>query len=284
MIDLHVHSYISDGSDSPTDIISKAKRLGLCAIALTDHDSIDGLKEAADAANRIGVTFIKGIELSVDYGNGRLLHILGLGIEPDHPVFNRIYIRYKEDRQSALSVVIRKLQERGIHVTWEELMEFQTGNWLDRQAIAKWLVKYGHAPSISSAWMDIIDYIPYEEGELISLDDALCMIKSSGGLSFLAHYNKFIGFEGYTSEKLKKHIGDLKRKGLDGIERYYPTFTKENHNELDDLIKQYQLLSSGGTDYHGLNRPSIQLGTGEGDFEVPDRIYTSLVLLKGSTR
>ncbi|MDA3847683.1 MAG: PHP domain-containing protein [Vallitaleaceae bacterium] len=276
MIDLHVHSYISDGSDRPADIISKAKELGISAIALTDHDTIDGLEEADEAAKKVGITLIKGIELSVDYGNGRLLHILGLGIEPKNPVFSRIYTKYKTDRHNALPIVIEQLQKKGFPVVWEELLEFQSGNWLDRQAIAKWLVKYGHATSISSAWIEIIDLIGYESGELISLEDALLMIKLSGGLSFLAHYNKLIGFEGYTAGEIETSIAELKVKGLDGIERYYPTFTKENHEELDYLIERYELLSSGGTDYHGLNRLSIQLGVGEGDFSVDDAVYEKL--------
>lgn len=276
MIDLHVHSNISDGSDKPIEIIRKAKEKGLKAVALTDHDNVAGLEEASNEAKKLNVNFVKGIEFSVSYGTGRLIHILGLGINPDQPIFKKIYNNYRIIREKKLDNLFEQLKKQGINPDVSEVYNFATGGWLDRQAVAKWLAANGYADTVSQAWVNIVDHIPYVEGELIKPEEAFYAIKQASGMSFLAHYHKWIGFQGYYKVETERRLKELKDMGLDGIERYYPSFTRKNEEEVEYYINRLNFIPSGGTDYHGKNRPDIELGNGDGDFCVPYKIYKNI--------
>ena len=224
--------------------------------------------------------FIKEIELSVIYGQGRLIHILGLGIDPNDITFKRIYEKYRITRAKKLETVFDGLKKQGIKPNISEMGQFATGGWLDRQAIVKWLVANRYADTVVDAWIKIIDHIPYVEGELIEPEEAFYAIKKSGGLSFLAHYHKWIGFHGYSKFETEKRLIELKAMGLDGIERYYPSFTQTNEEEVDYYMEKFKLIPSGGSDYHGKNRPNIELGIGEGNFSVPDEIVENINRLR----
>jgi predicted metal-dependent phosphoesterase TrpH len=277
MIDLHAHSIISDGVDTPIDIIRKAKEKRLKAVALTDHDSIDGLNEAETEARKLEVTFIKGIELSVAYGDNRLIHILGIGIDPEEVYFKKRYLEYRQTKHNQVDVTIKDLSDLGIQIPRSELYEISTDGFLDRQSIAKWLFKNGHTTSIAGSWAEYIDLIPYEEGELMDMPSALKMIRTAGGKSFMAHYHKPIGLLGYSEAECHDILTDLKSLGLDGLERYYPDYTEENHQVLDTYVEKYDFIISGGSDYHGSNRPGVDLGTGTGSLCVPDTLLETIL-------
>ncbi|MGL1891453.1 MAG: PHP domain-containing protein [Spirochaetaceae bacterium] len=277
MIDLHVHSNITDGTATPSQIIQMAKARNLTAVALTDHDTIDGLEEADREAKKLGISFIHGIEFSVDNGNGRLLHILGLDLDVQIPDFLLLYNTFKEKRQNQLFFTIESLNIIGLHLEMDQLLPFKTGKWLDRQAVAKWLVATKRVQNISKAWTRYLDKIPYQTGELLSPELAIKIIKAGHGKSFLAHYNKNIGFQGYTFSEMKQRLLELKNIGLDGMERYYPTFTTEDMVQVDYFLDLYDFIPSGGSDYHGDNRPEIEIGIGDGDFDVPDSVLSKLM-------
>jgi 3',5'-nucleoside bisphosphate phosphatase len=272
LIDLHVHSNITDGTATPSEIIQLAIEANLKAVTLTDHDTIDGVEEAAAEAKRLGIRFIEGIEFSVDNGNGRLLHILGLGLDIKNPEFIKLYETFKDERERLLYFTIDSLKEMGIDLEIGELQPFKTGKWLDRQNIAKWLVATCRFNNVSNAWIKCLDKIPYQKGEIVSPELAIKMIKAAGGKSFLAHYNKNIGFQGFTFDQMKQRLAELKKLGLDGMERYYPTFTDSDMEEIDYFIDLYGFMKSGGSDYHGKNRPEVKIGIGSGDLNVPDSI------------
>lgn len=282
MIDLHVHSTFSDGSLTPSEIIHLAKKLNLTAVTITDHDSIDGLKEAQEVANQLGVNFINGIEFSVAYGENRLLHILGLGIDTQNRQFMDIYTKYREVRSSKLKHVFEKLNGMGLDIQPVDVITFQSGGYMDRQAIAKCIVDKGYADIIKYAWIDYLDKIPYIERELIEPNDAFNAIHAAGGKAFLAHFHLPIGLKGYSEEKQLEILKDLKKRGLDGMELYYPSYTEEDSVRCLKYIKELDFLSCGGSDFHGSNRPHIKLGVGEGDFNVPDdllnHLYQSIIL------
>jgi len=279
MIDLHVHSIISDGMDTPTEIVRKAKKLGLEAITLTDHDCIDGLKEASIEADRIGITFVKGIELSVLYGEKRIIHILGLGINPEEENFKNAYKAYRKSRHKQVTHIIKALNKINIFPDMKQLITLSTDGFLDRLTVARWLLKSGVTKSMSASWIDYLDHIPYREGELIDVVTALNMIKSAGGKSFMAHYHKPIGLKGYTKAECDKRLTELKSLGLDGLEYYYPDYVAENYNELDIYIKKYDFIKSGGTDYHGSNRPGVELGSGNGNLSIPVELLENIGLV-----
>lgn len=276
MIDLHVHSYISDGSNSPSEIIQMAHSQEIYAIALTDHDSIDGIEEARREAEKYQMNFIEGIELSVAYGKDRLIHILGLGINSQNPYFLKTYHKFRKVREQALEKVIWTLKKQQIELSFEKLKEYAVGPYRDRQTVAKYLIEKKLANSAPEVWQKYLDPIPYERREILTAEEALHMIKEAGGLSFLAHYHKPIGLEGYSALEAEKHIESLKSLGLDGIERYYPSFTSEHIAYAEYLMHKYGLIPCGGTDYHGTNRPEIALGIGCNDFQVPDCVYDSM--------
>lgn len=277
MIDLHAHSSISDGTLAPSEIIRLAKKQGLTAIAITDHDSIDGHDEAIKEAKRIGMTLVKGIEFSVTYGENRLIHLLGLGIEPDCSGFMTPYLRYRKERASKLGPVFDQLIEMGVDITPEAVQPFVVGGYMDRQAMAKYLVHKGYAEMMKFAWINYLDHIPYAQGELIDPKTAIDAVHAAGGKVFMAHYHLKIGLKGYSDKEVHERLSELKGMGLDGLEYFYPSFTKEDQLKCGQYIDEYDFLESGGTDFHGVNRPHIQLGVGEGDFKVPDRLLEAIL-------
>ena len=201
MIDLHAHTTISDGTVSPRELIQAAKKAGLTAVAITDHDSIDGIDEAQSEADRLGIKLVRGIEFSVAYGRNRLIHILGLGIEPRNEGFMSIYTRYRQVRSLKLTHVFNKIHSMGVQFEHEDVEPYITGGYMDRQAIAKFLFAEGYAPSIKHAWMNFLDHIEYTDGELITPEDAFSAIHEAGGKAFMAHFHLPIGLKGYSDEE-----------------------------------------------------------------------------------
>jgi predicted metal-dependent phosphoesterase TrpH len=280
MIDLHAHTSISDGTVSPKELIYLAKEAGLSAVAITDHDSIDGLEEAQYEADRLGITLIKGIEFSTALGENRLVHILGLGIDPQNEGFKQIYTNYRQERSDLLSRVFEKLRSMGVSIDVEDVKPFITGGFMDRQAIAKCLVAEGITTSVKYSWKNYLDKIDYVEGELIKPEEAFKAIHAGGGKAFLAHFHLNIGLKGYSDEESYSFLKELKQLGLDGMEYYYPSFSEAEKLRCAAYIHDFDFMMSGGTDFHGANRPHIQLGVGEGDFKVPDELLEEILAEK----
>ncbi len=276
MIDLHTHSNISDGTFSPRELIQQAKKIGLTAIALTDHDSIDGLEEAQNEADKLGVCLLKGIEFSVAFGNKSLIHVLGLNIDTSNEDFLKIYNHYRQLRASKLSHVFETLHQIGINITPDDVEPYISGGFMDRQAIAKCMVGKSYTESVRDSWVNYLDKAPYTDGELINAADAFSAIHAAGGKAFLAHFHLPIGLKGYSDEEARHHLLTLQKLGLDGIEFYYPSFTEEDSLRCAKYINDYGFLKSGGTDFHGGNRPHIKLGIGEGQFNVPDELLHNI--------
>lgn len=276
-IDLHVHSYMSDGADSPEEVIETAAKKNVKAVALTDHDSIEGVGEARAAALKYNVDFLNGIEISSIYENGRILHILGLGIDIDNKDFLKAYIKMKKARENGIPQILDIIKEKGVPIDIEVLRKNAVNRFLDRYDIHRYFVKNHLCSSSQEIWDKYLDPIPYGEDELIKAEDAIDIIHKAGGLSFLAHYNKKIGLKGFTRSEVEEHIKYLISLGLNGLEKYYPSYETEDTEFLDYLINKYNLLASGGTDFHGKNRPGIDMGTGKGDLFIPYTLYDTIV-------
>lgn len=272
MIDLHAHTTISDGTFTPTELIRLAKEMNLNAIALTDHDNIEGHDEASMEADRLGVNLIKGIEFDVIYKNEYRMHILGLSIDGTNEEFLDIYTEYRKGKETIVPYVLEKLSELGVDITIKDLEPYKSGGYLDRQAIAKYLVDMGFTPLMKFSWINYLDKIPMIEGELIKVEDALKAIKLAGGKSFMAHYHLNLGLNRFSDEEKPNVLADLKAFGLNGMEYYYPTFTSEQQAQCKRWVDEFEFDICGGSDFHGLNRINIQLGIGEGDFKVPDSV------------
>jgi predicted metal-dependent phosphoesterase TrpH len=277
-IDLHTHTNISDGASTPKKLIEDAVVQNVKAIALTDHDNIAGIKEAAKYAKENNIDFLNGIEISSSYKDGRILHILGLGIDIENEEFLEAFYNMKKARENGIKGILMEISKKGINISIDELREDSLSEYLDRYDIYRYFIKNNLCQSAQEIWDRFLDPIPYNEGELIKVEDSLEIIKKAGGVSFLAHYNKSIGFGGINNHETEKEIKNLIDLGLDGIEKYYPSYTKEDHIFLDYIINKYKLIYSGGTDYHGKNRPEIKIGSGKNNnLFIPYSIYENII-------
>jgi Predicted metal-dependent phosphoesterases (PHP family) len=277
-IDLHTHTNISDGASTPKKLIEDAALENVKAIALTDHDNIAGIKEAAKYAKENNIDFLNGIEISSSYKDGRILHILGLGIDIENEEFLKAFYNMKKAREAGIKDILMEISKKGINISIDELRENSLSEYLDRYDVYRYFIKNKICKSAQEIWDIFLDPIPYKEGELIKVEDSIDIIKKAGGVSFLAHYNKSIGLAGLNNHEVEKEIKNLIGLGLDGIEKYYPSYTKENHIFLDFIIDKYNLMYSGGTDYHGQNRPDIKIGSGKNDnLFVPYSIYKNII-------
>ncbi|WP_160684111.1 PHP domain-containing protein [Clostridium sp. C2-6-12] len=277
-IDLHTHTNISDGASTPKKLIEDAALENIKAIALTDHDNIAGIKEAAKYAKENNIDFLSGIEISSLYKDGRILHILGLGIDIENEDFLEAFYNMKRAREDGIKHILMEINKKGINISIDELKRNSLSKYLDRYDIYRYFIKNSICNSPQEIWDKYLDPIPYKEGELIKVKDSINIIKKAGGVSFLAHYNKSIGFGGLNNHKIEKEIKNLIDLGLDGVEKYYPSYTQEDYIFLDYIINKYNMIYSGGTDYHGGNRPEIKIGSGENNnLFISYEIYKNII-------
>lgn len=245
-IDLHTHSTASDGLYSPTDLLHQAKQVGLRVLALTDHDSTDGLEEAAKVARELGIDFIPGIEINTDVSGGEV-HMLGYFIEYQRPEFQAILQVLRDARVRRGQRIVELLNQEGVHVSWERVRELAKGA-VGRPHVAEALVEAGYAKSIPEAFDKYIGtgrpaYVP--RYKLTPLD-AVGLIASANGLPVIAHPIDLPGLE-----VLRQWLPDLLKAGLVGLETYYGPYTKEQEQKLQALANEYNLIATGGTDFHG---------------------------------
>lgn len=276
IIDLHTHSVMSDGSYRPLEVVRLASEKNIKAIALTDHDSIEGNDEAESEAKKRNIDFLPGIEISAKYDEKRLVHILGLGIDMKNKKFLEVYNSIKNAREESVSNILKILKTKGIDISYNVLKERCIKKYLDRYDIYNYFLIEKICTKPQEIWDKYLDPIPYGTDELMDVRKAIKIIREADGLSFLAHYNKKIGFSGYSDHEIEEKIVELVNYGLDGLEEYYSDFTEENKLFAKHLIDKYNLLSSGGTDYHGKNRLDIELGKGYKNLDVPYEIFEKI--------
>ena len=265
-IDLHTHSYYSDGSCSPDELVFEAHKAGLSAIALTDHDNTDGVNEAIEAGKRYGVEVIPGIEFSVKNDLGET-HILGYGIDINNPVLTEAIERSKESRRQNNVRTAQALQSLGFDVTVEDAREISPKGLLGRAHFAKVMVNKGYVKTVKEGFDKYLQKgrPGYNSLRLLDAEEAINIIHTSGGKAFLAHLHltklKGCDLDGYVKE--------LKCMGLDGIEGYYTEYDEKMEREYFSLAEKYDLLISGGSDFHGSNKTDIKIGVGYGNLKIP---------------
>jgi len=273
-IDLHVHSKASDGIFSPSELIAMAQKAGLYAIALSDHDSVDGIDEAVNAADKSGLYVIPAVELSVEYGNHHDVHLLGYWINHKDSVFCRMLERFREKRESRGLDVIKKINLKLVHEGREpianaEVTALASGS-LGRPHIARVLIDRGYAATMQDAFNSYLqpcnvpkEYLPFEE--------AVTEIKRIGGVPVLAHPQSLTR----NREELKGIISDMACKGLEGIEVYNTMGVEGDEAALRRLADSLGLASTGGSDFHG-GEDGLQLGKGRGNLVVTSELLESL--------
>jgi len=278
-IDLHIHSTASDGSLTPAEILEHAQKLNLAAIAITDHDSIAGSKEAL----RVGIpscfNFLTGVEISAAHppfypGSGSF-HILGYNIRLDDPDLNHALNQLRQARKNRNPKIVKRLNEMGFQISLEEIRQTVGEGQVGRPHIAYTMMKKGFVKAVDEAFDKYLGTAKpaYVDKERIGCEDALKLIRNAGGVAVLAHP----GLLNIADEsRLEKLIQDLIHMGMGGMEVYYPEHSPEQTRRYMELSKKYNLLMTGGTDFHGSITPEIKMGSGKGELFVPYRLYEKL--------
>ncbi len=273
MIDLHTHSTASDGTLSPEKLVSLAKELGIEALALTDHDTTEGLKPAYKTAQELELPFLCGVEISIKYDNPGHFHLLAYFLTPEIPELQKTLKVLQDARNRRNEKMVEKLQEIGISITMEELREIAKGE-IGRPHIANLLVKKGVVKNFQEAFDKFLKkgapaYVPKA---LLSAEEAIKLVIKAKGVPVLAHPIS-LKLNYYD---LKNYLKKLKEIGLMGIEAYYTEHTREFTEVLLEYAKKFGFLVTGGSDFHGENKPDIKLGKGFGNLDVPFECYKQL--------
>lgn len=287
-IDLHVHSVCSDGSYTPTELVEYAIKKNLKAFALTDHDTIDGLAEAFEAAKGKPVEVIPGIELSTEYQlinfygqkKGIEVHIVGLFLDYQNQEFLDQLTYFQDSRDHRNEKMCRNLQEAGIDITFEKLQEENPGAVITRAHYASYMLKHGYVKTREQAFARYLgDHTPYFVGrEKISPVQAIELIRKAGGVAILAHPLLYH----LNDDDLDGLVSHCKEHGLQGIEVYYSTHTPAGERYVRRIAEKFDLLMSGGSDFHGVNKEKLDLGTGYGKLFVPEDILEPIRRASGN--
>lgn len=278
-IDLHIHSTASDGSLTPAEIIEHAQRLNLAAIAITDHDSIYGSKEALRSGIPPSLDFLTGVEISAAHppffpGSGSF-HILGYCIRLDNHALNQSLNRLRQARKNRNPKIIKRLNELGFKISLEDVNQTVADGQLGRPHIAHAMIKKGLVESMDEAFDKFLGAgrPAYVDKERIGCEEAVKMIRNAGGVAVLAHPSLLKIDDDCQLDEL---LQNLIKIGMRGIEVYYPEHTAEQIQHYTELANKYNLLMTGGTDFHGSITPEIKMGTGTGTLFVPYTLYEKL--------
>ncbi len=246
-VDLHIHSTASDGRLSPAEVVRKSAGAGLKVIALTDHDTVDGVVPALEAAKTFPwLKVIPGVEISTDVPTGEV-HVLGYFIDYTYPELETTLRIMRNSRQGRAQGMISKLRNLGLPIEWERVKEIAGGGSIGRPHIAQALLEKGYIASIKEAFTKYIAWggPAYVSREKMTPKEAVALILQANGLPVLAHP--------LTINDPKAMVIELKASGLVGIEAYYNSYTAEEINRLVSLAQRYDLIATGGSDYHGLD-------------------------------
>jgi len=271
-IDLHIHSVFSDGSDTPTELVGLAAKKKLRAISLTDHDTMDGTLEAMEAGDRWKIKIIPGLELSAIHKDS-YMHILGYGMNRHHPDLAAGLNRLQNAREERNLNIVNKLQQMGFSICIEEVKQVSRVGQTGRPHIAKVLVALGEVKDVAEAFERFLKKggPAYFSRFVFSARDAIEMIQKAGGVAVLAHPMQIDP----SLKRLPGLLAELVDIGLDGVELFYPTQSAGIRKKIRLAADRYQLLYTGGSDYHGDVRPGSHLAGGK-NVSVPLNLVDAL--------
>ncbi|MGQ9687958.1 MAG: PHP domain-containing protein [Desulfobaccales bacterium] len=274
-VDLHTHSTASDGSFSPRELVRLARERGLEALALTDHDTVDGLAEALAAGEDFGLEVIPGVEISARHPTGSM-HILGLFLDYHSGTLADRLAVLKQARQDRNPQIIAKLNKLGIPLTMEEVIRLSGGGQVGRPHIAQALYQSGYVPSLQEAFDKYLgnNGLAYVSKFRFPPEEALAMIREAKGVPVLAHPFT-LGLQ--TADALRSFLKDLQKLGLAGLECYYPEHSPAQEALYLSLARELGLLVTGGSDFHGQAKPEVSLGRVNCQ---PRLVYDLVVALK----
>ena len=276
MIDLHTHSTASDGSFSPSALVAEAVKSGISVLALTDHDTTNGLEEAAKTAQEQGIGFIRGIELEINWNqeSGGEFHLLGLGISRQTPLFAEAIEELSRLREERNLEIVEKMNKAGMAASYGDITSLASGPSVGRPHFADFLLKRKIVKNREQAFLRYLGkgrpfYIP-KTG--LEFERAAVLIKESGGIAVLAHPMSL-----YTAwGRLPDLIRSLKEKGLDGLEAWHPTAKVSACKRLEELGKKLGLCVTAGSDFHGEIRQGRKLGITSGGKKIEDHFLEAI--------
>lgn len=273
MIDLHCHTLYSDGTDTAERLALLGDQMGLEALCLTDHDTLAGIPSFLAMQPQVKTRLLVGTELSCKF-LGRSLHVLGLLVNPEDAAFQARLEDLRRRREDRNDRMIARLTELGFPITREEIQAQADSPLLSRVHFAKALAKRGHVRRPEEAFERLIGddgpgFVPREE---LSPSEAARWIREAGGVPIVAHPGRFAGGKFRWDEAM----ADLQRQGLEGLEAYYGEYRGAEQRYFLDLAKRLGMIVTGGSDYHGGNKPGICLGRGRGGLRVPADLLEQL--------
>jgi predicted metal-dependent phosphoesterase TrpH len=266
LIDLHCHSTASDGSLSPAELVSYAKEKGLSALALTDHDTVNGLEEALAAGEKLGIELIRGIETTTVV-DGCEVHIVCLLFDPTHPAIAGEFAEMAKSRDDRNRSMVRKLEEAGINIHWADFARWE-GRAIAFAHAAEILIERGYAFTLKEAVSKYmakgtLGYVPRKTP---NAKDVIDMVHKAGGLAIVAHINQIDSKDWSHGEAVCRSVLEA---GADGLETIYSEYDDRWRSRAEALRGEYGLLASGGSDFHGAFKPGLDLGSGYGGLAVP---------------
>lgn len=273
-IDLHVHSSASDGSLTPEEVVSLARKAGLRCFALADHDTVDGVEPALQYAGKFeNIDVIPGIELSCYYKN-REIHIVGLFVNHRDKAFLEELQKLKQAREDRNEKMVQNFVDAGIPITIEELKHGNPNSVITRAHFARVLVEKGVCRNKTEAFDKYLGigcpfYLPKPK---VTPEHVLNLIKQAGGTAILAHPYSYK----FSKSEVETLLDTLIPLGLSGLECYYSTYDDGQIQELRSIALAKNLLVSGGSDFHGVVKPDISIGTGRGNLRIPEKLLTAI--------
>lgn len=280
MIDLHTHTTFSDGTLTPTELVQLAKRLGLSAVALTDHNIVDGLPEFMAAGKAVGIQTVPGVEFSTEH-DGVELHILALFVEESaYAPITALLEDYRNRKEQSNRELVAALSRAGMVLDYDRIRTESEG-YVNRAVIAAAMTEAGYTASVKEAFRRYLDpeaglYVPPRRPDAL---ETVTFIKSLGAVAVLAH-----PFLNLDVQALRAFLPLARERGLDGMEVYYARYTPEQTALSAAIAEEFALLHSGGSDFHGENKPDIALGSGRGDLSVPETLLEALAARKKETK
>jgi hypothetical protein len=271
-VDLHLHTMISDGALRPGALVQAAARIGIRVMAITDHDSIDGIEEAVQSASGLPIEVIPGVELSASL-DGDEVHVLGYFVNRQDGEFREALSRLQDARIAQARAMVERLSALGFPVDWERVLELGRGGSVGRPHIAKALVERGYVQSVDEAFERWLRRggPGYVEGRKLPPHEAVRVIRAADGIAALAH-PIIVGARDYRLD-LPRLVPALVEAGLEGIEAYYKGYGPEITRSLLGLAAQYGLIPTGGSDFHGGGVvPDAELGAVEVPWETVARL------------
>lgn len=271
--DLHTHSTCSDGTLTPAELIRMAEDMKLGAVALCDHNTVAGLPEFLAAAAESRVEAVPGVEFSTDYRDGEL-HLVALFVEPAHydAVTEKVEQMWRWKEQSNLELV-RSLNDAGLALDYEAIKAATPNGQVNRAVIAAEMVRRGYCASVKEAFSNWLSpkHGYFTPPKRLDVFEMVGFIRSIGAVPVLAH-----PFLNLQEEKLREFLKEAVPRGLDAMETEYAAFPEQRRQALREIAGEFGIRRSGGSDFHGANKPDIAMGTGRGDLRVPLTLLEAL--------